>query len=95
MKTAEELHDYIENCPQAEQGAAIFRLLLIASELNDRCRVLESRVAVAEAKLNAGAPPELAADYAKATEGENKAARERMSKIAAEAYKHFPKCKVV
>lgn len=54
MKTAEELHDYIATCPQADHSAAIFRLLLIAAELNDRCRLLESRPAVAEAKLDAG-----------------------------------------
>lgn len=61
MKTAEELYDFIVSCPQSDHSAAVFRLLLIACELNDRCRALESRVAVAEAKLNVGQENKLSA----------------------------------
>lgn len=53
MKTAEELHDYIQAIVRPED--AIARLVFVVEKLNDRCRVLESRLAVAEAKLNARA----------------------------------------
>lgn len=54
MKTAEELHDYIQCSPLMLESATLHRLFDICDELNDRCRVLESRLAVAEAKLSAG-----------------------------------------
>lgn len=61
MKTAEELHDYIQSTHAGASDGAVVRLLEMADQLNDRCRVLESRLAVAEAKLNAGQGNKLSA----------------------------------
>lgn len=57
MKTAEELHDYIQNTvvqARNDRTPTMLRIVDVLDELNDRCRVLESRLAVAEAKLSAG-----------------------------------------
>lgn len=61
MKTAEELHSYILCSQVMLSTATLDRLFNIASELNDRCDALESRLAVAEGKLNAGQENKLSA----------------------------------